>query len=334
MSKLIQLLEDKKVLLADGATGTNLFDMGLTSGMAPEIWNFEHAENIRALHKGFVDAGSDILVTNSFGGSARRLHLHNLQDQVREINARAAELAGEVAANAGRPIVIAGSIGPTGDLFAPLGELTYEAAVEVFIDQIEGLKQGGADVAWIETMSAPEEISAALEAAHTVGLPATITVSFDTAGRSMMGLTPSGFATEMVTRAHRPTAIGSNCGVGASDLLFALLDLVPNAGGLPVIAKANAGIPQIRGEHVVYSGTPDLMEDYARLAVDVGASIIGGCCGTRAEHVSRMRKALDTHTRGATPTLEEIEARLGPLVNRPAEKTSSRRSEGRRRRRA
>lgn len=333
MSKLTELLSEKNVLLADGATGTNLFDMGLVSGMAPEIWNFELADNIRKLHQDFVDAGSDILITNSFGGSARRLKLHQLDDRVREINARAAELASEVAANEGRPIVIAGSVGPTGDLFVPLGELTYEQAVEVFIEQIEGLKQGGADVAWIETMSAPEEINAALEAAEHVGLPATVTVSFDTAGRSMMGLTPSGFGSDMASRAIAPAAVGSNCGVGASDLVNALLDLVPAANGLPVIAKANAGVPQIKGEHVVYSGTPQLMETYAKLAMDAGARIIGGCCGTRAEHVARMRKALDTHNGGIVPTLEEIVERLGPLVAPPSSKTSGR-SENRRRRRA
>lgn len=333
MSKLTELLNDKRVLLADGATGTNLFDMGLTSGMAPEIWNFELADNIRKLHQGFVDAGSDILVTNSFGGSARRLHLHQLHDRVVEINARAAEIAAEIAANANRPIVIAGSVGPTGDLFAPLGELTYPQAVDVFIEQIEGLKQGGADVAWIETMSAPDEINAALDAAEQVGLPATVTVSFDTAGRSMMGLTPAGFGADMAARDHAPAAVGSNCGVGASDLVNALLDLVPAAGDLPVIAKANAGVPQIKGEHVVYSGTPDLMETYAKLAIDAGARIIGGCCGTRAEHIARMRRALDTHNGGDVPTLDEIVDRLGPLVAPPATKKSGR-SENRRRHRA
>lgn len=331
MNKLVQLLEKKEFLLADGATGTNLFDMGLTSGMAPEIWNFERPENIVALHQSFIDAGSDILVTNSFGASARRLHLHDLDDRVEEINARAAEIAAQTAAKSGRDIVIAGSVGPTGDLFAPLGELTYERAVEVFAEQIAGLKKGGADVAWIETMSAPEEINAAMEAAAEVGLPCTATVSFDTAGRSMMGLTPEGFARSMLEKSPPPIAIGSNCGVGASDLLFALLDVTAVPDCPVVIAKANAGIPRVKGDAVQYSGTPDLMEDYARLAIDVGARIIGGCCGTRPEHVGRMRKALDTHKRGKRPDRAEIESRLGPLVAPPS--TGSRAEGGRRRRR-
>ncbi len=227
--------------------------------------------------------------------------------------------------------MFAGSVGPSGDLFAPLGELTYEQAVEVFIEQISGLKQGGADVAWIETMSAPEEIAAAAQAAITVGLPYTVTVSFDTAGRSMMGLAPGEFGTTMGASPTPPQAIGSNCGVGASDLLFALLDLTKSAGDIPVIAKANAGIPHIKGDSVVYSGTPDLMETYACLAMDVGARIIGGCCGNRPEHVARMRKALDSHQKGERPTREQLEEKLGALVSPPATKSKS--EGGRRRRR-
>jgi len=335
MSKLTELLEQKGHLLADGATGTNLFDMGLVSGQAPEGWNFELPDNVRNLHRGFIEAGSDIIITNSFGASARRLHLHQLEDKVREINARAAELAAEQAANAGRPIVIGGSVGPTGDLFAPLGELTKEQAVEVFIEQIDGLKQGGADVAWIETMSAPEEVDAAIMAANEVGLPCTATVSFDTAGRSMMGLTPAGFGKEMAERENGPIAAGSNCGVGAADLVYALLSLVPAAGDMPVIAKANAGIPQIKGEDVVYSGTPELTADYAKLAINAGAKIIGGCCGSRAHHVAAMREAIDSHNGGDVPTLEEITETLGELQAPPAEAgAGSGRGDRRRRRRS
>ena len=162
---LASLLASGKVLLADGATGKNLFAMGLTSGDAPEMWNFDYPERVKALHQGFVDAGADIILTNSFGGNARRLMLHGMQDKAREINRLAAQLARSVADKAGRQVVVAGSVGPTGDLFAPLGPLTEDEAVEVFVDQMEGLKEGGADVAWIETMSSIEEIRAAARAA-------------------------------------------------------------------------------------------------------------------------------------------------------------------------
>jgi 5-methyltetrahydrofolate--homocysteine methyltransferase len=159
-SALEALLATKPVLLADGATGTNLFQMGLMSGDSPELWNVEQPEKIRALAQSFVDAGSDIILTNTFGANRRRLMLHNLQDRCRELNMAAVKIAREAAATADRKIIIAGSVGPTGDLFAPLGALTEAEAVEVFVEQMTAMKDAGADVAWIETMSAVEEMRA------------------------------------------------------------------------------------------------------------------------------------------------------------------------------
>src|SRR5690349_6943029 len=182
-----ELLAEKGVLLADGATGTNLFAMGLEAGEAPELWNESHPERVRALHQGFVEAGADIILTNSFGGTRHRLKLHHAQDRVHELNKRAAEIARGVADRAGRKVIVAGSIGPTGELLEPLGAMTYDEAVAAFAEQIKGLKEGGAEIAWIETMSAPDEAKAAAQAAIDAGMPYTYTVSFDTAGRSMMG---------------------------------------------------------------------------------------------------------------------------------------------------
>jgi 5-methyltetrahydrofolate--homocysteine methyltransferase len=335
MNKLLELLADRSVLLADGATGTALIPLGLTSGQPPEMWNFEHPDRITNLHQSYVDAGSDILVTNSFGGTGRRLRLHDLDKRVIEINAMAADLASKIASAAGRPVIVAGSVGPTGDLMAPLGPLSYEGAVESFIEQMTGLQKGGADLVWIETMSAAEEIDAAIEAAGEVGIDCTVSASFDTAGHTMMGLSPAHFSARMrhrETRGAPPIAFGSNCGVGASDLLVAALDLVDNAGPVPVIAKANAGIPRIKGAEVVYSGSPDLMADYAALAMDIGVKIIGGCCGSTAEHVRRMRAVIDTHEKRARPDREAIIAALGPLVSPPSTHSANR--PARRRRRA
>ena len=168
---LQSLLAEGRPLLADGATGTNLFAMGLMSGDSPELWNAEHPDRIESLHRAFVDAGSDIILTNTFGANRRRLTLHGLEARTRELNRLAAEIARKVADSAGRPVVVAGSIGPTGDLLAPLGPLSEDEAVDVFIEQIEGLREGGADVAWIETMSAPEEMRAAALAASKCGMP-------------------------------------------------------------------------------------------------------------------------------------------------------------------
>jgi 5-methyltetrahydrofolate--homocysteine methyltransferase len=154
---LSALLADRDWLLADGATGTTLFNMGLQSGDAPELWNVDHPDRIATLYRGAVEAGSDLFLTNSFGGTAARLKLHEAQDRVFELNRLAAEIGREVADAAGRTVIVAGSMGPTGEIMAPRGALTHETAVEMFHEQAEGLKAGGADVLWVETISAPEE---------------------------------------------------------------------------------------------------------------------------------------------------------------------------------
>lgn len=336
---LAELLADRPVLLADGATGTNLFDMGLTSGDAPDLWNLEKPDNVRKLHRGFVDAGSDIILTNTFGANARRLMLHKAEDQAFTINKAGAELAREVADGAGRPVIVAGSVGPTGDLFVPLGELTPEMAVEVFAVQMQGLKAGGADVAWIETMSAREEMLAAAMAARNVGLPYVITASFDTAGRTMMGIKPAGFVTDMMAGeelgdGQRPTAVGGNCGVGASDTLLAILNMSEADPDAVIVCKANAGVPEVKGEHVHYSGSPALMARYAGLAIDAGARIIGGCCGTKPEHLRAMRAAIDNHEKGGRPSLDDIVAACGPLANPPSAAGEEAPARRKRRRRA
>jgi 5-methyltetrahydrofolate--homocysteine methyltransferase len=328
MPSLGALLGQRTALLADGATGTNYFQMGLASGDPPEMWNVDHPDRVAKLHQAFVDAGADIILTNTFGCNKHRLKLHKLEGRVFELNKRAAEIAREVAEKSGRPIVIAGSVGPTGELFEPLGKLTHDDAVGAFQEQIEGLKAGGADVAWIETMSAAEEMQAAMQAAEAAGLPYTYTASFDTAGRTMMGLEPaalSGVADGLV-----PLAMGANCGVGASDLLVSVLAMTAANPNAIVIAKANCGIPQVRGDEVVYTGTPDLMANYVHLALDAGARIVGGCCGTSPMHLAAMRKAMDSYTPGPRPDRATIESRIGPLASPPREAAG----EGRQRRRA
>jgi 5-methyltetrahydrofolate--homocysteine methyltransferase len=332
MPALRDLLAQKGVLLADGATGTNLFEMGLMSGDPPEMWNVDYPERIRALHQSFVDAGADIILTNSFGANRRRLALHKLEGRVRELNALAARQARAVADAAGRPVVVAGSVGPTGDLFAPLGPLTEEQAIAIFAEQVEGLKEGGADVVWIETMSAPEEIRAAAAAAGRAGMPFTITASFDTAGKTMMGLPPAAMPDLADALEPAPVAVGANCGVGASDLLVSILAMTQAHPDAVIIAKANAGIPQFHGDHIHYSGTPELMGHYARLAVDAGARIIGGCCGTSPAHLAAMRKAIDDHSRGQRPDTTMIVAKIGPLVAPP--RTAAKDAARRNRRRA
>ena len=327
MSKLEELLARKGALLADGATGTNLFEMGLLSGDAPELWNTDEPDKIRALHQSFVDAGADILLTNTFGCNRHRLKLHNAEGRVKELNIAGVKLAAEIAATDEREVLIAGSIGPTGELFQPLGALSYEDGVAAFREQIEGLVEGGADLLWAETMSAVEEMKAVAEAAQEFDLPLVITASFDTAGKTMMGVPPKGLGDLQSEFACTPVAFGSNCGVGASDLLASIMEITEAYPDAIVVAKANCGIPQIRGDEVVYTGTPELMAKYTHMALDAGARIIGGCCGTSSVHLEAMRHALDSHTAGQRPTLDEVVNEIGPLVSPPNKAADAARAE-------
>jgi 5-methyltetrahydrofolate--homocysteine methyltransferase len=319
-TSLSALLASNRVLLADGATGTNYFNAGLSSGEPPEFWTTDRPDEVMGLHQRFVDAGADIILTNTFGCNPQRLKLHNAQERTYELAKRAAELARKVADAADRPIVVAGSVGPTGELFEPMGALTREIAVASFTTQIAGLRQGGADVVWIETMSSPEEVNAAAEAATTIGLPYVITCSFDTAGRTMMGLLPQSLADTVTSQPVAPLAIGANCGVGASDILVSLLQM--QEAPYVLVVKGNCGVPHFEGTEAVYSGTPELMANYAGLAIDAGARIIGGCCGTTPEHLAAMRASIDTHVGGGRPTIDTIVEQIGPLTNAaPSENT-------------
>jgi 5-methyltetrahydrofolate--homocysteine methyltransferase len=312
---LSKLLSQREWLIADGATGTNLFGMGLSQGYPPEFWNVEQADKIRHHYRSFVEAGSDIVLTNTFGGTANRLKLHKAQDRVYEINLGAATLLGEEIRTSGRQVVNAGSVGPLGELFQPLGELTRQQGVEAFAEQIRGLRDGGVDVIWIETMFSEDELRAAVEAAALHGVPAVVTMSFDTSGRTMMGLAPGDFLG--LARSLRPplVAYGGNCGTGAPDLLAGLLSIRDQLTPADVfVVKANCGLPQLVDGQVSYAGTPDLMAEYAIMARNLGARIIGGCCGTTADHVRAMRESLARGGKTGIPNLEDIITTIGPLT--------------------
>lgn len=334
---LTRMLAEKGTLLADGATGTNLFNMGLMSGDAPELWNETHPQNIVKLYKGAVDAGSDIFLTNSFGANASRLKLHDAGHRAFELSRIAAEIGRNVADLAGRTVIVAGSVGPTGDIMEPVGTLSHADAVEMFHETAAGLKEGGADIGWLETISAAEEYRAAAEGFALADMPWAGTMSFDTAGRTMMGITSTDMATLVANLPNPPVAFGANCGTGASDLLRTVQGFVATGTKIPVVAKGNAGVPKYHDGHIHYDGTPELMADYAALAHNSGARIIGGCCGTMPAHLRLMREALDTRPKQAPPTLDAIVAALGPFSsdsdgtdgNAPKSTRRSRRSRSR-----
>jgi 5-methyltetrahydrofolate--homocysteine methyltransferase len=333
-ARLHSILETTGWVLADGATGTNLFRAGLETGYPPELWNVERPEDITALHTSFIDAGSQLILTNSFGGTAHRLRLHAADHRVGELNLAAAKLARQAADDGrdrhGHEIVVAGSIGPTGELFEPMGALDHADALAAFTEQAEALAAGGVDLLWIETMSSLEEVKAAIEAASAVGLPAASCMTFDTAARSMMGVTPADFASKSI--GFGADYVGANCGIGPAELLHSVSEIITTAS-VPVIAKGNCGIPAYLDGAIHYHGTPELMADYACLARDAGVRIIGGCCGTTPDHVAAMRAALVS-----TPQYpfdqDRVDAALGPAwkdLPSAADQDSKKRTGGRRR---
>ena len=310
-----QLLRDREWVLADGATGTNYFSMGLQSGDAPELWNVEHPDRVASLHQQFIDAGADILLTNSFGGSAYRLKLHQAEHRVGELNAAAAAIARSCADLSDRNVVVAGSMGPTGEILEPVGTLSVQAAETAFAEQARALADGGADVIWLETMSSKEELQAAGAGAAESGLPIVATMTFDTNGSTMMGVPPPQLVDIYRETVPRLAAFGANCGVGAADLVGTLLSMRSHAHDQDLlVAKANCGIPQFVDGEIQYSGTPELMTEYARLARDCGARIIGGCCGTTPLHLAAMNRALLNHDPRPIPDIEAVVSALGPVT--------------------
>jgi 5-methyltetrahydrofolate--homocysteine methyltransferase len=309
--------------------GTTLFSLGLEGGGCPELLNVEQADLVEKVHRSFIEAGSDIVLTNTFGGNRLRLDLHRLGDGVAELNRAAVEVAQRAVALADHPVAIAGSVGPTGELFDPLGTLSYERGVEVFTEQCVALAEAGADVIWIETISSFEELTAAIDAAATTGLPYAATLSFDTAGHTMMGIHPRAFG-EWWSAHREVAAIGGNCGIGPGDAVaaaHAIGDVAPDA---ITITKANCGIPlyQTQGG-LTYPIGPDGMADYVELALRSGARIVGACCGSTPDHIAAIREAVDDFDDGERPSFEEIQDRLDASV--PKLTAVGRRREGRRR---
>jgi 5-methyltetrahydrofolate--homocysteine methyltransferase len=287
LDRLTELLESGRTVLGDGAMGTMLQLAGLTDG-APERWNVERPDVISAIHRAYVEAGSDFISTNTFGGTRNRLQLDGLADRVAELNEAGARLARDAAG----PRLVAGSIGPTGELMEPLGLLTPDGARESFAEQARALKAGGVDFALIETMSALEEAQAAVAGARDAGLPVAVTMSFDTNFHTMMGVKPARAVATLAGWGVR--LIGANCGNGPAEISRIMAEMAQaQPEGVFLMAKSNAGMPRWKDDRITYGGTPEVMAEYARSMLALGVGVIGGCCGSAPEHVASMRAALD-----------------------------------------
>lgn len=285
--RLTEYLAEGKTLIADGATGTMLMAAGLDPGIPPEAWNVEHPEKITALHQAYLKAGSQIILTNTFGGSRIKLAKRGVAERAYEFNLAAAQIAREAAAG---KAFVAGDLGPTGELMKPLGSLTYEDALAAFGEQVQALCAGGVDLIWVETMSDIQEAQAAISAARqNSDLPVFCSLSYGKKSKTMMGVSPKQAAEKLWPLGL--AAIGLNCGEGlgmVADVLSQYREALPDA---LLIAKPNAGLPRLVQGETVYDVEPPDFAAQMKKFVEQGAQIIGGCCGSSPDYI-RALKAL------------------------------------------
>jgi len=280
-------LAQRGVLIADGATGTNYQTMGMEPGLAPEEWLFQAPERVVELHRAFVDAGADIVLTCTFGATPLRLTEGPLAGRAREVNLRAAELAREGAGNN----LVAGSLGPTGQLIEPYGLLNREAAVAAYAEQAGALTEGGVDLLVLETIFAVEEAVWAVEGIQSASsLPLVVSFSFDMGTHTMMGLSPTDAVAAVVPLGI--AAVGTNCGRSLADADLVVTEVLAAAGDVPVWVKPNAGVPKVVGAEVVYEAGPEMLAEHVAGYVEQGVRIVGGCCGSTPEHVAAIARAL------------------------------------------
>lgn len=286
------VIEAPDPVLADGAMGTMLFEAGLGLGAPPETWNVERPDEVRRVHRAYLAAGARLILTNTFGGSRFRLALHGAEGRVAEVNRAAARLARAEVDRAGDHALVAGDVGPSGGILAPLGELEAAEVVAGFAEQAAALVAGGVDLVWIETMSALEEVQAAIEGVRRAapGIPIVATMSFDTHGHTMMGVSPEQAVTTLTD--WGAAAVGANCGLGPDEMIAVVEKMRRAAPGAVLVAKPNVGLPELVDDRAVYAGDPATLAAYARRVRTAGARIIGACCGSTPAHLAAMANAL------------------------------------------
>ena len=291
MNRLRALLGDDGPVLLDGGMGTLLQENGLDDGGSGELWNVDHPDVIAGIHEAYAAAGARVLTTNTFGGIRPRLAMHGLEDRVHELNEAGARVATAVARRHGA--LVAGDLGPTGELLSPLGTMEPDAARALFEEQLAGLRQGGIDLVLVETMSDLGEVAAAVEAAHRVvpDVPVVASLSFDTNLRTMMGVRP-GDAVEALAAAG-VDAVGANCGRGPEEMEAIAAELAQaRTEGLLIVAQSNAGLPQLVGDRFEYDASPAELAEHARALRDLGVDLVGACCGSTPAHTAAMSRAL------------------------------------------
>jgi 5-methyltetrahydrofolate--homocysteine methyltransferase len=291
MSSLLTALKNKKVLVSDGAWGTFLFQRGIQPGECPELWNITHREDVFAIAKSYIDAGADIILTNSFGGSPLKLRQYGLEDRTAELNETAAAISREAA---GADHLVLGSIGPTGVMLM-MGEISGETLFEGFSIQAEALKRGGADALCVETMSDLDEACLAVRASReSTGLEVACTFTFEKTMsgefRTMMGVSPKDMV--LAVKEAGASVIGTNCGNGFDQMIDIVREIRSVDPITPILVHANAGKPVFQDGATVFPETPDMMAAKVQDLIKCGANIIGGCCGTTPAHIQKLADAM------------------------------------------
>lgn len=292
MNKFLERLNGGEILVADGATGSNLQKMGLKPGKPPEDLIIDDPDTILKLAFSFVEAGSDIILTCTFGGTRLRMKDSKYQDRTPEVNVRAAEIARK-AASARDGVLVAGSMGPVGALIEPYGPLKAEDVKATFAEQAKALAEGGVDFLLIETMFSFEETTVAFEGARSVSdLPIVVSFSYDRGTRSMMGVKPK----DVIKKYSEMGAalVGANCGTTLENMEAVIKEYAATVPNFPLWVKPNAGVPHmdIETEQGVYDMTPEDMANYAKKYVELGARVVGSCCGNTAEHITAIVRAV------------------------------------------
>lgn len=291
MKKITQLLKKRKILVSDGAWGTMLQAKGLKVGECPELWNITHRDSVLSIAKSYIEAGSDIIGTNSFGGNKFRLDHYGLTEKQFELNKAAAEISREAA---GEKIVI-GSIGPSGKMIL-MGDVTEEELYETYKIQAVALKEGGADAACIETFSAIDEALIAVKAVkENSDLEIITTFTFektvDNEFKTMMGISVYQFVNELTEASV--DIIGTNCGNGFLTMIDIAKEIRRINSEIPIIVQANAGLPVIKEGKLTYPEDPEYVVSMVPQFVETGVNIIGGCCGTTPEHIKAIKRAIE-----------------------------------------
>ncbi len=290
MNPFLERLNAGDALVADGATGTNLQKLGLTGKFVPEDLVLDQPDILLKLETFFVEAGSDIILTCTFGGTRLRMKESKYVDRCVEVNTRAAELARK-AASTRQGVLVAGSIGPTGVLLKPYGPLLPEEAKAAFAEQAKALAEGGVDLLVIETMFAFDEATAAFEGARSVtDLPIVVSFSYDRGVRTMMGVKPADVMKKY--KEMGAVVVGANCGTTLENMEKIIQEYADTEPGFPVWTKPNAGLPRMEGTTAVYDVSPEQMGESALRNIASGARIVGGCCGSSPEHVAGIARAV------------------------------------------